>query len=101
MLCHNPEYPQSITTEKNLAMIRGLVRLSSSLASLQLIQIPSADGQIALVVVHAFAEVLCVSCAGWVFPSGLRGVGGVKAAVHGLGVCDGSCLLFGGRAGAA
>ena len=41
-----------------------LVRASSLLASLELVQVPSADGQVALVLVHALAEVVYICSTG-------------------------------------
>lgn len=85
------------TQKKSLALLfqpatANLVRLSSSLASLQLIQVPSADAHVALVVVHALAEILHVGGARRVFPRG-RVLAGVETVVHGLG--GGSIVLLG------
>lgn len=75
-----------------------LVRFGGSLASLELIQVPSTDTQVALVVVHALAEVLRVGGAGRVLP-GRRGVVAlVQTIVHGL---RWGCLLSRSAAGAA
>lgn len=66
-------------------LVARLVRLGSSLASLQLIQVPSADAHVALVVVHALAEILHVGGARRVFPGRGRVLAGVETVVHGLG----------------
>ena len=68
-----------------------LVLTSGSLARLELVQVPSADGQAALVLVHALAEVVDVgaACAGRLHLCGalvlLGEVGGLGRRCGGLG----------------
>jgi hypothetical protein len=87
MLCNTKEITGS------LLFSQFLVRLSSSLASLQLIQVPSADAHVALVVVHALAEILHVGGTRRVFERRGRVLAGVETVVHGLG--GGGVVLLG------
>lgn len=66
--------------------------------SYQLVQVPSTDGQVALVVIHALAEVLHIRLAGRVLP-GVAAL--VQVVVHRLGLGSRSLLGLGrGAAGA-
>jgi hypothetical protein len=67
----------------------------------QLIQVPAADGHVALVVIHALAEVTDVSLAGRVLPRAVCGTALPQTVVHRLGLGRGSLLLrLSGSAGA-
>lgn len=78
--------------------VKSLVRLSGSLASLELIKVPAADANVALVLIHAAAEVANIDLTCWGLERGLRaGVALVEAVVHGLG--RGSLLGLGRGAG--
>jgi hypothetical protein len=63
----------------------------------QLVQVPSTDGHVALVLIQALAEVLHVGRAGRVLP-GRGAVALVEAAFHGLSLGSSSLLGFGGGA---
>lgn len=78
--------------------VKSLVRLSGSLASLELIKVPATDAHVALVLIHAVAEVANIDLACGVLERGLgSGIALVEAVVHGLG--RGSLLGLGRGAG--
>jgi hypothetical protein len=81
------------------APIKPLVRLSGSLASLKLVKVPAANAHVALVLVHAVAEVADINLTGGVLVRGLGGVALVETVVHGLGL-NRSLLGLSGSAGA-
>lgn len=67
----------------------------------KLVQVPSANAEVALVLVHALAEVANVRLAGRVAIGAVGGVALPQSGVHGLGL-GGSCLLgLGGGTGTA
>ena len=68
----------------------------------QLVHVPSADTHVALVLVHALAEVADVSGTGRVLPRLVGGAALPQTVVHGLGFGRGSSLLgLSGGAGTA
>lgn len=71
--------------------LRGLVLTSSLLASLELFEVPAANGHVALVLVHAVGETLDVRGA-WTGGFSGRALG-VQGVVHGV---TGACIGVGG-----
>ncbi len=67
----------------------------------QLVKVPSANGHVTLVVIHALAEVADVSFAGGSLPGAVRCAALPEAVVHGLGLCRGGLLVLGRSARAA
>lgn len=68
----------------------------------QLIKIPTANSQIALVLIHARAEVANISGASTVLDGGVCSAALPQTGIHGLGRSGGSSLLgFDGSAGGA
>lgn len=67
----------------------------------QLVKVPSANGHVALVVIHALAEVADVSFAGRGLPGAVRCAALPETVVHRLGFCRGRLLGLGRSAGAA
>lgn len=64
----------------------------------QLIQVPSADAHVTLVLIHTLAEVADISLTGGVLPSSVGGIALVQTVVHGLAL--GRSLLLGLSGGA-
>jgi len=70
------------------------------LTTYQLVQVPTTDANVALVLIHALAEVADVVCASGVLILLLVGTALPQAAVHGLGLGRSLLLGLGGGAGA-
>lgn len=67
----------------------------------QLVKVPSANGHVTLVVIHALAEVADVSFAGGSLPGAVRCAALPETVVHRLGLCRRGLLGLGRSAGAA